>query len=400
MPVGYEPRHFFNVAFACAGSTAWHLALPRAIGVLPVSITFCCLVKFDVLALPDDYNLASLALPFTLLLGLVTSFRLNDSFKKWDRATQLSLMMHRETRIILSRLCTMLPDDDPAVTAKIIEIRRLVLLGCVLLKQHVRDEKSLDMAEQVGLLTASEKRRLTETVTMSDGPTGDGKKDKYPTRSRPTFAFQEASLLAHQLMKGKYFSCPHTYWGIETAITTMSNILEDSEHLATSLLPLPYAQLTRLLSLGFLMVIPLAYTSSLGWTIIPLSFVANTVYFLIDECSGQMETPFGEKPNDVALEKTLRRIDKLTAAQLCQFLGRPVSNYNLYAEKRSTDGEHHATNTIKAMGHSEVVAEPVHTTVASRLTASIHHSTSGRSSSPTRPITVDPTNVTIQSAVP
>lgn len=303
----------------------------------------------------------------------------------------------------------MLPDDDPAVTAKILEIRRLVLLGCVLLKQHVREERSLDAVEEVGLLTAAEKKRLTETATIADGPTGDGKKDKYPTRSRPTFAFQEASLLAHQLMKGKYFSCPHTYWGIETAITTMSNILEDSEHLATSLLPLPYAQLTRLLTLGFLAVIPLAYTSSLGWTIIPLSFVANSVYFLIDECSGQMETPFGEKANDVALEKTLRRIDKLTAAQLCQFLGKPVSNYNLFPEKRSTDVEQQATNTVKQMGHSEVVSVPSHphhilAGAVGAVGAVMHHSnrenSKGTSSSPISPAAVEAVNVTVQAAVP
>lgn len=113
MPVGYEPRQFFNVAFACVGSTAWHLALPRALAVLPISITFCCLVKLDVLQLPEDYNLSSLALPFTLLLGLVTSFRLNDSFKKWDRATQLSLMLHRETRIVLSRCFSWLANSGP-----------------------------------------------------------------------------------------------------------------------------------------------------------------------------------------------------------------------------------------------------------------------------------------------
>ena len=86
----------------------------------------------------------------------------------------------------------------------------------------------------------------------------------------------------------------------------MSYILEDSEHLATSLLPLPYAQLTRLLALVFLLVMPLAYVQNLGLLVIPLSFTANVVYFLIDECSGQMEQPFGNDVNDVAIEKTLR----------------------------------------------------------------------------------------------
>jgi len=244
-------------------------------------------------------------------------------------------------------------------------------------------------------------------VTIAEGPSGDGKTDTYPTRGRPTFAFQEASLINHMLMNGKHFTCPHTYWGIETAITAMSNILEDSEHLATTRLPLPYAQVTRLLTLGFLLVVPFAYTTSLGWAIIPLSLVANLVYFLIDECSGQMETPFETKPNDVELEKTLRRIDKLTAAQVSQFLGRPVSNFNLFPEKATTDKDHVVTTKVKSMGNQNVVVEPDrsshspfhHHSHKDRSSDKDDSKRSERSRSPS-PVKLSPAEVAIESAAP
>ena len=88
---------------------------------------------------------------------------------------------------------------------KVLEIRRLLLLGCVLIKQHVRDEKDLDHLCALGLLTESEKKSLNAVVTIADGPLADGKKDRYPSKARPTFAFQQASLINHSLMKGKHF---------------------------------------------------------------------------------------------------------------------------------------------------------------------------------------------------
>ena len=157
----------------------------------------------------------------------------------------------------------------------------------------------------------------------------------------------------------------------------MANVIEQAEHLATSLLPLPYAQLTRLLMLIFLCLVPIAYVQKLGWVMVPLSFTASTVYFLVDECSGQMETPFGTELNDVEIEKTLRRMDKLSAAQLYQFTrtsdAKPISNFNLYPESRTTDLDSvTVTRKLALMGDEKAQAV--------RLAKSNSHSSDGRHS--------------------
>ena len=252
MPVGYSPRSFFAVAFSTTGNTTWLLALPRALLLLPTSVALAVLEHFDYLDALDTYELSILMTPFTLLLGLVTAFRLNEcvslsrpltacwslrlaclplcpplppltqtppdrhpprrvirsSFKKWDRAGQLTLELHQAVRTVVSRMCCYLPTDNPAVAESILEIRRLVLLGCVLIKQHVRDDKDFDGLIASGLLLPEEKKHLTETTTVADGPTGDGKKDKYPSKARPVFAFQKASLINHGLMRDKHFVRP------------------------------------------------------------------------------------------------------------------------------------------------------------------------------------------------
>ena len=81
----------------------------------------------------------------------------------------------------------------------------------------------------------------------------------------------------------------------------MANTYEKFEHIGTTLLPLPYAQLTRFITLIFLAVIlPAGLVQSIEWGTIPLQFIANLVYFLTDQCASQMEMPFGGDPNDVS----------------------------------------------------------------------------------------------------
>jgi len=123
---------------------------------------------------------------------------------------------------------------------------------------------------------------------------------------------------------------------VESAIAKMSNTFEEVEHLATTVIPLPYAQLTRAIAFLFLAGLPVAVVQRLGWATLPLCLIANCIYFLADECSAQMEMPFGTDADDIPLEKMIRRIDKHTAAQVYIYTDHPVSNYNIYPDARST----------------------------------------------------------------
>ena len=52
--------------------------------------------------------------------------------------------------------------------------------------------------------------------------------------------------------------------------------------------------------------------------------LANLVYFTVDECAGEMATPFGADANDVDMEKLIRRLDKHSASLLSVHLNAPV----------------------------------------------------------------------------
>ena len=117
----------------------------------------------------------------------VTSFRLSDAFDKWERASELMQQLHQDARQITAQLCAYLPRDSPEAVHKASEIRRLIMLGCTLMKTHVRGEKSdLEFEVSHGLLLThsprTEQEALKKVTTVASGPAGDGKKDK-PTKN-------------------------------------------------------------------------------------------------------------------------------------------------------------------------------------------------------------------------
>ena len=135
MPIGYHPQHFWAVFFARTGS-AWSEPSVwwRSFSLLPIPISLALLHYFSIVtsAQMDDaqWLVQDISLPFSVLVGLMTSFRLSDAFRKWERASLLLLTMHQDMRSVMSQLCAYLPGDEESVVARVKKVRRLLLLGC------------------------------------------------------------------------------------------------------------------------------------------------------------------------------------------------------------------------------------------------------------------------------
>ena len=333
-----DPHDYWGVIFARKGSGIPAI-LPRALLCLPIPIGIALLDHYGIINDGDDLSFAPITPPFTAVLGLLMAFRTGDAFRKWQEAGKLVLEMHAHANEAVSSMCSFLPKGDVESEVGVREVRRLVVLGCLLIKQHILEEKSnLDKEVESGVMTAEEQKMMTKTVaTVANGPTGDGKKDRFPSKHRPAFAFAKAQAINCSLHRSGKYHVPHTFMAVDKAIVLVASTFEDVEHLGTTVLPLPYAQLIRLLVLIYLLELPLATVSAIGWGVVPLCFLANIVYFLIDESSAEMEQPFGTDENDIPIEKMIRRIDKHTASQVMTFTGMPATNYNLFSETRSTE---------------------------------------------------------------
>eukprot|EP00966_Prymnesium_polylepis_P320219 7376599-Prymnesium_polylepis.1 len=238
--------------------------------------------------------------PFLTTVALMTSFRLNAAIAKFEDASRYILELHRKARTILAKVISYCPDTEEG-NQRVLHFRRLLVLAAVLVKKHVRGEKELDEELYCELITEAEHKLLTKTVTtIASNPGGDNKKDKYPSKNRPSFCFQLLQKLSVELYRDGFVpSAPHAA-SLERSIEEMSNAFEEIEFLSLTLLPLPYAQLSRIICLLFLIAVALSASTALSWYTLILCFFVNLMYFSLDEVASQMELPFGLDENDVS----------------------------------------------------------------------------------------------------
>ena len=118
--------------------------------------------------------------------------------------------MHASTRKIMNRLVTYCA-RSPQLDEALIRIRRLLVLSCVLVKKHVRVEKSFYFEERCGLVTQQELKAMTKTIMLEASmPAGDGRKTTYPARNWPAVAFYHVQRELVKIFRdGHLPSSPH-----------------------------------------------------------------------------------------------------------------------------------------------------------------------------------------------
>ena len=253
MPIAYEPQKFWGVVFARRGSAVPH--------VIHRTMTLTCIAGI-VITLHRFYPTSmagfdgTLLLPFQMMVAFVMGFRLNGAFNKFEKANDAVLDMHASTRKIMNRLmcyCARSPQLDDTL----MRIRRLLVLSCVLVKKHVRVEKSFYFEQRCGLITQPELKAMTKTpMIVASMPGGDGGSATYPARNWPSVAFYHLQREVSKLFRdGHLPSSPHSS-GLDALVDRLSDTLEQVELIGLTMAPLPYAQVTRWITLAFLVFLP------------------------------------------------------------------------------------------------------------------------------------------------
>jgi len=261
MPVAYDPLDFWGVVFSFrAGMIGM---MPRSALLLPFAIAAGCLEQWGAED-HDDYfvSMDSMTGPFTVLVGLLTSFRVNDAYNKWKGAAKAVDMLHAFSKEVITRLCAY-TEPTAENQESIGEIRRCIVLGCVLLQKHVRGNDNFDDELKTGLLKPEELQQLTVdklTICITNG-----KKDRFPSRNRPAFAYFKCHRATTAMARRKAFLAPPYHTSCDAALVKMNAVFDDVENLARTQIPLPYAQVGRFVCLIFLVVLPFTLASKLKW---------------------------------------------------------------------------------------------------------------------------------------
>ena len=98
---------------------------------------------------------------------------------------------------------------------------------------------------------------MTKTIMLEASmPAGDGRKTTYPARNWPAVAFYHVQRELVKIFRdGHLPSSPHAAC-IDALLDQLSDTLEEVELIGLTMAPLPYAQVTRWITLAFLVFLP------------------------------------------------------------------------------------------------------------------------------------------------
>ena len=99
----------------------------------------------------------------------------------------------------------------------------------------------------------------------------------------------------------------------DVQISQFMHLFEQVEYLGKCYLPLPYVQFINYAIILYSMLFPFGIYAHLGVYTPIACFLLGVMLFTIEEIAIELEDPFGEDPNDLDIEKQVRRIDKETA---------------------------------------------------------------------------------------
>jgi predicted membrane chloride channel (bestrophin family) len=126
----------------------------------------------------------------------------------------------------------------------------------------------------IGLLEESEARIFQQTSTRSKL---DKRAHRFPTSLRPQFVFHLLAKLSVSMMDEGLLTRVEHHMEIEAMLSRLQQTFLRMCQIHVTIMPFPYAQLTRLVSLAFLVVWPLSIVSTMGWHTIwcgaPIPFI-------------------------------------------------------------------------------------------------------------------------------
>ncbi|CUA81526.1 Predicted membrane chloride channel, bestrophin family [Gulbenkiania indica] len=104
---------------------------------------------------------------------------------------------------------------------------------------------------------------------------------------------------------------------LNLTLNTLSEVLGGCERIANTPIPYTYRVLIHRTVMGYCLLLPLGLASSIGWlTPLIAGFVAYA-FLALDAIAEEIEEPFGEEPNDLALGAMCYTIE----ASVCELVG-------------------------------------------------------------------------------
>ncbi|APT55760.1 bestrophin family ion channel [Roseomonas gilardii] len=276
-----RPRpNTLDLLFALRGSVV-PLVAPRVLLVTGIALMLALLDQ----RYPGIFPEFSAA-PFTVLgltLSIFLSFRNNACHARWWEGRQLWGRLITENRVFARLAIALLPEDDSRA-----RLLRRVAGFAHLLAMQLRGRDGLERARP--WLPAEEAAALATR------------------RNRPDAVLRAQSAeLAGLLRAGALTDILHTQ--LSAPLAEMTGIQAGCERIHNTPLPYAYSLLLHRSAWLFCLLMPFGFVGTLGFgTPVVVAILAYTLFGL-DALGDELEDPFGDEANDLALDAMVRVIE-------------------------------------------------------------------------------------------
>ncbi len=257
--------------------------LPR---ILPHIIGFslyAALVTFAVLHWDWATGLGQIgATPFLLLgvaLSLYLGFRNNAAYERWWEARRLWGLLIYGSRNLSRAVMAIVPDGSE---------RRALLMEALAFAHLLRGElRKIDTTDDA-------RRFAPKTVDAVVG-----------TLNRSNATLHRMGMrIAHLKRAGTISDIDFRI--LDERLTGFAMMQAGCERISNTPLPFAYTLLLQRSAFAFCALLPLALAATAGWATVLFTALIAYCFFGLDELSQELEDPFGDEANDLALDALCR----------------------------------------------------------------------------------------------
>ncbi|MBS1781140.1 MAG: hypothetical protein JST70_17575 [Bacteroidetes bacterium] len=283
----YDPKNWFGILFQFHKSDTLRKlsVLILIISIYSAGIAF---IELDYFSANTETHLKNLSLLHGLLgfaLSLLLVFRTNTAYDRWWEGRKLWGALVNNSRNLALKLNALLPHGDEDARNF---FRKAIPLYATTLKSHLQAEVTRYMLDEI------DHPELKKVDIDKHAPN------------------QVAGIMMTRIfmMHKRGVITGEELLTLNADITAFTDICGACERIKNTPIPYSYSAFIKKFLFVYVMTLPVAYTFSLGYWVVPVVAIVFYVLGSLELIAEEIEDPFGKDSNDLPMDKISDNIRK------------------------------------------------------------------------------------------
>ncbi len=283
----YDPRQWFNILFQFHKFDTLRKmsTLILIISAYSAVVTF---IEQSYFKTHEQSHLKNLSLMHGLLgfaLSLLLVFRTNTAYDRWWEGRKLWGALVNNSRNLAIKLNAILGKED---TANRDFFCKAIPMYATVLKDHLKAETTryaLDDNDHPELRELDKDKHVPNQVAAA-------------INSRIFSMYKQSTIDGNQLIV------------LNAELSSFTDVCGACERIKNTPIPFSYSAFIKKFLFIYVMTLPLAYSFSLGYWVVPVVAIVFYVLGSLELIAEEIEDPFGKDSNDLPMEKISLNIEK------------------------------------------------------------------------------------------